>query len=383
MLQIHNALSRGSVPKGIKWEKRKSGRLVPTLPESMEPQTAEIWECYFELLFCGRFHLLRRIKEQRSNITCETEDLGNYLFSGTEINLDNLLNLLIDYPQKYAEMNLAGKAAQGKDVEVDVDNETGEQDITDDEKKGKGKKVKTGAEEAFDYDTISGYKAFGKLVSLLNVNTCPYCGQMFTCTVNKQGNDYIRLNQVDHYYPKSIYPYLALSIWNLIPSCAPCNNRKKDGEDRFLYPYQEGMGDHYRFVTHLKNGVSFLVGTTGAEGEFQISLESAEDREDDPLGEKPGYRVRAKTQIDKLGLGAIYSSHNGYVCDIFRQRYVFGDPYIDSLVSTLPELFQSRADVRAMLYMKSIKAEDIGKTPLDKLTRDIDHEIDKLLSASE
>ena len=235
----------------------------------------------------------------------------------------------------------------------------------------------------FDYDRISKWAGFGKLISLLDVNTCPYCGQMFTCTVNKQGNSFIRINQVDHYYPKSVYPYLALSIWNLIPACGPCNNRKTDGKDRFLYPYQEGMGDHYRFVTHLQNGVSYLMGMPGKEKDFQIALEETADCKNDPSEKMKDFRKKADTQIEKLGLGAVYSSHIGYVCDIFRQRFVFGDPYIDSLVSMFPDLFQSRTDVRAMLYMKSIKAEDIGKTPLDKLTRDIDHEIDTLLSDTE
>ena len=67
-----------------------------------------------------------------------------------------------------------------------------------------------------------------------------------------------------------------------------------------------------------------------------------------------------------------------YVCNIFRQRYILGDPYINSIFSSFKNMFDSPEDVRAMMYLKRIDSESIGSNPLDKLTRDIDHEIDLL-----
>ena len=52
--------------------------------------------------------------------------------------------------------------------------------------------------------------------------------------------------------------------------------------------------------------------------------------------------------------------------------------YVEMLLRAFPELFHSREELRAMLYFKSIAAERIGSAPLDKLTRDVDREIDEL-----
>jgi len=60
---------------------------------------------------------------------------------------------------------------------------------------------------------------------------CPFCG------VSEAGT-------LDHYLPKESYPEFSVLAWNLVPSCAKCNTRKRtlivdDGTDvrLFLHPY--------------------------------------------------------------------------------------------------------------------------------------------------
>lgn len=83
---------------------------------------------------------------------------------------------------------------------------------------------------------------------------CPYCN--FNSVENKIGKG-TRVSQIDHFYPKSIYPLFAMSFYNLIPSCSACNKDKRDMlvgvspftsrdlllESRFTFTYREGLED--------------------------------------------------------------------------------------------------------------------------------------------
>ena len=48
--------------------------------------------------------------------------------------------------------------------------------------------------------------------------------------------------ELDHFFPKSDYPYLSHSIFNLIPVCGVCNRRKSNGDvslSNHYHPYDE------------------------------------------------------------------------------------------------------------------------------------------------
>lgn len=79
----------------------------------------------------------------------------------------------------------------------------------------------------------NGYEggAFPKdaLVSACNIDTCPYCNRnnVGLASVRKVRNGRIVSDsvkgQLDHFFYKAKYPYLAISRNNLVPSCGDCN----------------------------------------------------------------------------------------------------------------------------------------------------------------
>ncbi len=230
--------------------------------------------------------------------------------------------------------------------------------------------------QVFKYDSFSSKKLFPKLVQMMGVEVCPYCNRSFTTTTRIRKGEYHRQNQVDHYRSKSKFPWFALTLPNLIPTCGNCNLRKGDDEQYVLYPYQEEFGKQYHFHTTPISWTGYLMGQAVRPDEFEVKIER--DPNADPASD-PDYERRVQMSIDKFGLDVLYrESHNAYVCAMFEQRYVFNDAYLDSLIDSFPDLFKSREEARQLLYMKQYDADALGAAPLAKLTHDIDEEISRL-----
>lgn len=91
-------------------------------------------------------------------------------------------------------------------------------------------------------------------VEQLDLKTCPYCNRNYTFLVNEE-NGKLR-PEIDHFYPKSIYPFLAMSFYNLIPSCSICNHTKSDKVEKSLENPYEVKNESYKF-TYVPNSIDF------------------------------------------------------------------------------------------------------------------------------
>jgi hypothetical protein len=104
----------------------------------------------------------------------------------------------------------------------------------------------------FSYSTFiyksAGWNAY-KLVEHHGLRTCPYC-QLHHVNYHGQATDKIGKLELrpplDHFLPKSIYPYLAVSLHNLVPSCHQCNSSIKGDKDpasNIPNPFDSGVPD--------------------------------------------------------------------------------------------------------------------------------------------
>ncbi|ENB2089577.1 hypothetical protein D0258_004444 [Vibrio alginolyticus] len=89
--------------------------------------------------------------------------------------------------------------------------------------------------------------------------TCPYCNESKVKIVKKRGssNKTKLLFHIDHFYPKSIFPYFSLSIYNHIPSCDSCNTSYKRDNifiiKTHVHPYHESFHDIYTFKLDIND----------------------------------------------------------------------------------------------------------------------------------
>lgn len=71
-----------------------------------------------------------------------------------------------------------------------------------------------------------------KVVARLGLRVCPYCGRTYIYSVSpERGGKRVKVKpQIDHFLPKSKFPFLAVNLYNLIPSCTPCNMEPAKGD---------------------------------------------------------------------------------------------------------------------------------------------------------
>ncbi len=218
--------------------------------------------------------------------------------------------------------------------------------------------------KVFRYDSFSDRNVAYDIMRKMDVRVCPYCNRQYTVTLR---DSKVR-PQFDHYFPKAVYPYLALTLFNLVPSCGICNLAKSSLDtvsEAILYPYEEEFGEDIVFRTEMHKGASFIKYLYGLTDEFEVKIESSKGIVND----------KVNRQIERLHLNDLYNEHKDYIRDIAKNRYIYSDKRINELLTKYPLLFKSRDEVIKTVYMNDIRKDKWGKRPLAKLTKDIYDEL--------
>lgn len=172
----------------------------------------------------------------------------------------------------------------------------------------------------------------------LNIRTCPYCNRNYTFTVKDE--DKKTRPEYDHFYNKSSNPLLAVSFYNLVPSCHTCNHIK--GTDSLgINPYFHGF-----------------------KGEFKIAPDGAF------LGYEPESEDE-KNDMRKLALNGLYMEHDDYVQEIFAKAQAYNEHAREALVDSFQGAGESPAEVYDFVWGKNLENARQINRPLSKLTRDI------------
>ncbi len=215
----------------------------------------------------------------------------------------------------------------------------------------------------FNYEKfISASKSTSyKLASDLDRNTCTYCNRLYTNTIverdpiTKKFNDGGRITrpQFDHWFPKSIYPVLALSFYNLIPSCAVCNSSIK-GDTPFelathIHPYLSDSAEQFSFTYKIKDvhrnsvAIKFISGG------------------------------KIKKTLEEFKINEVYNAHSDYeLKDLLDLRYKYSDNYLDTLLnSTFNSLEVGIEEAYRFIFGVEIDESNFHKRPFSKFKKDI------------
>lgn len=201
----------------------------------------------------------------------------------------------------------------------------------------------------------------------LDIKVCPYCNRNYIFNFNKSKKENATA-QLDHFFDKNKYPYLAVSMYNLVPSCSTCNQRKSTKQEDIFYPYSESFNDNVKFsLKGIKTRNELSTQNIDFFDEKRIELE---------------YKVlnnkeKVENHIDMFNIKNLYNEHKDIVSELLQKRVVYSDDYIDDLIDSYEgKLFNNKEDVLRLITGGYIEDKNINKRPLSKLIKDISEELD-------
>ena len=199
--------------------------------------------------------------------------------------------------------------------------------------------------------THRAYNAYN-LAENLKIQTCVYCNRMYTKTVVNPKK--ITRPEFDHWFPIGEFPLLALSFYNLIPSCHICNSSIKGSGtmklETHFHPYvdnEELMNQEMKFSYYYFKKLDKYV--------FKVITTSS----------------KAKNTADFFKLNEIYKTHVDEIEDLRKIKDAYSDRYLDILASQYKGLSTSPDEVYRLAFGTEIEETKFSNRPLSKMKKDI------------
>lgn len=204
----------------------------------------------------------------------------------------------------------------------------------------------------------------GELIESVGIKVCPYCNRAFIYTSKTSDGNKVPQAELDHFFSKERFPYLAIAKYNLVPSCSCCNRNggkyTTDAYDEHLVnPYEIGNADDYM--------------------DFRLRVKNANVTSLDKLASGLSFKLIAKhpymqKNIDALNLDGLYQHHTDYAAELYFKGMVKANHlYRTSLKGILRRkgIVLSDDDIKRIIVGNYVREQDYGKRPLAKMMHDV------------
>lgn len=189
------------------------------------------------------------------------------------------------------------------------------------------------------------------------LRVCPYCNRQYITPIYSD-NGKVR-GDLDHFLPKSKYPYFSMSIYNLVPACMFCNESlKRDIEFDFddINPYEDSLNDYFKFKADTNNKT--------------INIEPSEKNK------KENRQNSVDRHLNTFKIKSLYNYHYDHVDELIKKREIYPDPYIKTLFKEINEripdnCFKDEEELKKLIVGYLIDKNEINNEALSKLRRDI------------
>lgn len=219
--------------------------------------------------------------------------------------------------------------------------------------------VKKDVKYVFNYEswfvskTKDRYNAYNLALNL-DIQTCVYCNRNYTNTVvNDENNEKIIRPEFDHFFDQNRHPILALSFYNLIPSCHTCNSNLKNQTsfnlNTHIHPFVDNTTDNIVF--------SYKYSETSING-VKISVKSTCDR--------------TQKNLKEFEIEEIYNSHSDIAFDLLKIRQTYSDQYLEVLSKQfLKDIRLPKDELYRLVFGTDLFSRDFHKRPMSKFKHDI------------
>lgn len=221
-----------------------------------------------------------------------------------------------------------------------------------------------GYKNGFQKNKISYSLPKDELIEAVGVDVCPYCNRNFVYTQKSQRKVKVVQAELDHFFSKELFPYLAIAKYNLVPSCSCCN----------------GYGAKYTTDAYKENMVNpYEIGNADDYVGFRLRIKNANVTSLDKLASGLSFKMLAKKQgvqsnIDVLNLEDLYQHHTDYAAELYYKGIVKANHlYRSSLKSILrlKGIELSDDDIKRVIVGNYVREKEYGKRPLAKMMHDV------------
>lgn len=198
-----------------------------------------------------------------------------------------------------------------------------------------------------------------ELTSNLKVRSCVFCNRTYTLTRTTKNNGKLMRPQLDHWYPKSKFPLLAISFYNLIPCCTYCNSSVKGDDelntDDHIHPYiLETIPDDFSFGYYHEKSIN----------DYVIYLKKSKDAS--------GKSIRT---LKELKIDQMYNGHVIELEDMINLKKAYSKEYIKNMAAFFPESGLSDREIFRMLFGIENEIKNYHLMPMSKFKNDILREL--------
>lgn len=197
-------------------------------------------------------------------------------------------------------------------------------------------------------------------VEKLGLRTCVYCNSQYTVTVHVDEDEVKGGYQLDHFFPKSKYPFLCISFFNLQPSCGCCNNWKRERKGTFSL-YCESFEKDTINPFHFKLSEESLVRYMLQQDEHV--LEIIFDSTDKDL---------LANHEELFHITKLYENFKDEAEEMVWKKKVSNEVFLQQLQTMFEKKFPNlKGSFNRYLYGFYDQERDIHKRPLTKMKQDI------------
>lgn len=220
--------------------------------------------------------------------------------------------------------------------------------------------------DALCYDDVQE-KIFPKYVKKLGIKSCVYCNAQYAISAKRgktnAGKSYRATFTIDHYWPKSKYPYLATSFFNLYPACATCNQTKSTRDpifDLYVKP-TDPVEERNPFEFRLDKASFVKYSMSGEADDLEIEF-----------GTRTGIPVQKAADYENyFHVEKLYGNLKDTVEEVIWKYRVYNKAGRQALMEGYDHLLPHVSDWNRFVLGNYDREEDIHKRPLAKLVQDV------------
>ncbi|RYE59582.1 MAG: hypothetical protein EOP48_00420 [Sphingobacteriales bacterium] len=217
--------------------------------------------------------------------------------------------------------------------------------------------------KALGLDTLRA-DFYPKYFSDIGIKTCVYCNSQLAVSVENENGKYSGRFDVDHYDSKDDYPWMAISLFNLYPTCSPCNRNKSATPVKFgLYSDDKAqlVGSKFVFKLNPASKASYLLSRDSDDIQYSLIDKDHPDK--------------VSAFGTKFRIDAIYNTQKDLAEELLLKSQMYDDTYRKMLRENFSKLGISNVSIDRIILGNYVKEREIHKRPLSKFMQDIAREL--------